>query len=451
MKKLLSTTAMAVVLATQSLGLAHAQEEELRRVIEQQQQELETLKQRYERMENDSWSVRQDIDAIHEAREETEAVLGTAVTRGDHPGSFKIPGTNTSVKIGGYVKADFIYDVDADLGDSFAASAIPADGSDADRKSGNFRSHAKQTRLNFSTWTPTEVGEVKLFIEGDFFGQGGNQTFSNSTTFRLRHAFGEIGPVLAGQTWTLFMPLTSYPETVDFFGPAGIPFVRQGQLRYTHKIDDAWSVAGSIENSELSARTLDGTTVGADGGDLRFGVDTLPDFVAAVSYDNDGWHGRLAGVGRLLDTEAAGSDDRTFGWGLTASAVVPTFGEDSFQANFTYGDGIGRYIINGFNQDAFIDDDGDLDTISSWGLALGYTHHWNSTFRSNLVYGRYQVLDTNLATDTESLDTVHANLIWEPDPKLRFGVEYIFGRRAFDDGGLDNTAHRVQLAAQFLF
>jgi hypothetical protein len=82
---------------------------------------------------------------------------------------------------------------------------------------------------------------------------------------------------------------------------------------------------------------------------------------------------------------------------------------------------------------------------------LGYTHHWNSTFRSNLVYGRYQVLDTNLATDTESLDTVHANLIWSPDPKLRFGVEYIFGRRAFDDGGLDNTAHRVQLAAQFLF
>ena len=195
MKKLLWTTAMAVVLATQSLGLAHAQEEELRRIIEQQQQEIELLKERFERMENDSWSVRQDIDAIHEAREETEAVLGTAVTRGDHPGSFKIPGTNTSVKIGGYVKADFIYDVDADLGDSFAASAIPADGSDADRKSGNFRSHAKQTRLNFSTWTPTEVGEVKLFIESDFFGQGGNQTFSNSTTFRLRHAYGEIGPV----------------------------------------------------------------------------------------------------------------------------------------------------------------------------------------------------------------------------------------------------------------
>ena len=448
MRRLLSTTAMTIVLSSVAAGFAAAQEDELRAVIRQQQQQIQELEERFERMENSSWSAQQQIERIHEMREED---LADTVTRGDHPGSFKLPGTNTSVAIGGYVKADFIYDIDADLGDTFAASAIPADGSAGDRKNGNFRSHAKQTRLNFTSWTPTEVGEFKLFLEGDFFGQGGNQTFSNSTTFRMRHAFGEIGPVLAGQTWTLFMPLASYPETVDFFGPAGIPFIRQGQLRYTHSVDDAWKIAVSAENSELSARTLDGTTVGADGGDLRFGVDTLPDFVSAVSYDRDGWHGRLAGVARLLDTESAGSDDREFGWGLTASAVVPTFGDDSLQANFTYGDGIGRYIINGFNQDAFIDDNGNLDAIKSWGLALGYTHHWNDKFRSNLVYGRYQVLDTNLATDTESLDTVHANLIWEPDPKLRFGVEYIFGRRAFDDGGLDNTAHRVQLAAQFLF
>lgn len=448
MRKLLSTTAMAVVLSSAAAGFAVAQEDELRAIIEQQQQEIEALKERFERMENDDWSAREQIERIERMREED---LTVTVTRGDHPGSFKLPGTNTSVAIGGYVKSDFIYDVNADLGDSFAASAIPADGSDGDRKEGNFRAHAKQTRLNFTSWTPTEIGEAKLFLEGDFFGQGGNQTFSNSTTFRLRHAFGEVGPILAGQTWTLFMPLTSYPETIDFFGPAGIPFIRQGQLRYTHAVDDAWNIAVSAENSEFSGRTEDDTTVGTDGGDLRFGVDTLPDFVGAVSYDNDGWHGRVAGVARLFDTEDAGSDDREFGWGLTASAVVPTFGDDSFQANVTYGEGVGRYIINGFNQDAFVEDDGELDAIESWGLAVGYTHHWTEQFRSNLVYGRYEVLDTNLATDTEALDTVHANLIWEPDPKLRFGVEYIFGRRTFDDGDFDNTAHRVQLAAQFLF
>ena len=446
MKKLLSTTAMTVVLAT--AGLAHAQEEELRRIIEQQQQQIEALEERFQRMENDDWSAREQIERIDRMREED---LADTVTRGDHPGSFRLPGTDTSVRIGGYVKADLIYDIGPDVGDTFAASAIPADGSAEDRQNGNFRAHARQTRLNFTSWTPTEIGEAMLFLEGDFFGTGGNEVFSNSTSFRLRHAFGEVGPILAGQTWTLFMPLTSYPETVDFFGPSGIPFIRQGQLRYTHQIDDAWSVAVSAENSELSARDFEGNSVGSSRGDLRFGVDTLPDFVGAVSYDRDGWHGRIAGVARLLDTEAAGSDDREFGWGLTASAVVPTFGDDSFQANFTYGDGIGRYIINGFDQDAFIDNNGNLDTITSWGLALGYTRHWTPRWRSNLVYGRYQVLDTNLATDTESLDTVHANLIWQPDPKLQFGVEYIFGRRGFDDSDFDNHAHRVQLAAQFLF
>ncbi len=448
MKKLLATTAITLVLTASTVRTAYADEAELRRIIEQQQQEIEALKERFQRMEDDSWSAREQIERIERMREED---LEVTVTRGDHPGSFKLPGTDTSVAIGGYVKADFIYDVNADLGDSFAASTIPAEGSDAARKEGNFRAHAKQSRLNFTSWTPTELGEVKLFIEGDFFGQGGNETFSNSSTFRLRHAFGEIGPVLAGQTWTLFMPLKSYPETVDFFGPAGIPFIRQGQLRYTYEVDDAWTIAGSIENSELSAQTEDGQTVGTDGGDLQFGIDKLPDFVAAVSYDNEGWYGRLAGVARLLETDDAGSSERVFGWGLTASAIVPTIGEDNLQLNVTYGDGVGRYIINGFNQDAVVKNNGNLDAIKSWGLAAGYTHNWNAKWRSNLTYGHYQVLDTFFDTETEAIDTVHLNLIWQPDPKLSFGLEYMFGRRAFEDGGLDNTAQRVQFAAQFNF
>lgn len=129
-------------------------------MIEAQQQELQRLQERLERLEADSWSARQEIEKMHEAREEAEAVLEMAVTRGDHPGTFNIPGTNTSVKIGGYVKADFIYDIGPENGDSFAASAIPADGTAGDRRSGKFRAHARQTRLNFSTWTPTEIGEA---------------------------------------------------------------------------------------------------------------------------------------------------------------------------------------------------------------------------------------------------------------------------------------------------
>ncbi len=378
-------------------------------------------------------------------------VPANVVTGGDEPGSFKLPGTDTSIKLGGYVKGDLIYDVRADTGDSFAASAIPADGSAGDKRNGSFRAHARQTRFNITTWTPTDFGEVKTFIEGDFFGGGGNERLSNSTSFRLRHAYGQVGPVLVGQTWSEFMDLAAYPTTIDFFGPAGIPFIRQGQLRYTYKINDTWTVAGSIENSEFAGHDTAGNLVGSDGGDVKIGIDTLPDFVASVKYKRGGWSAKLAGVARDLELDSVGAHDSEFAWGVHASAVVPTFGGDSLQANFTYGDGVGRYIINGAGNDAFVDANGNLDRIQAWGVAAGYTRQWSDHWQSNLVYGHYEVLDTFNATDTENLDTVHLNLIWQPSDRFRYGIEYIFGHRGFDDGSLDNVAHRFQFAGQFFF
>lgn len=380
------------------------------------------------------------------------AVPANVVTGGDKPGSFKLPGSDTSIKIGGYVKGDLIYDIGPDTGDSFAASAIPADGSPEDKRDGSFRAHARQTRINLTTWTPTDYGEVKTFVEGDFFGAGGNERLSNSTSFRLRHAYGQVGPVLIGQTWSLFMPLASYPTTIDFFGPAGMPFVRQGQLRYTFDAGNGLTIAGSVENSELAAHNAAGKLVGSDGGDVKIGIDTLPDFVAAVEYGKDGWNAKLSGVARLLELEGAGTNSESeFGWGVHASAVIPTFGKDSLQLNFTYGDGIGRYIINGVGNDAFVDANGRLDTIEAYGIAVGYTRQWSEHWQSNVVYGRYEALDTFLPTDTETLDTVHVNLIWQPSDRFRYGIEYIFGHRGFDDGDLDNEAHRIQFAGQFFF
>lgn len=66
--------------------------------------------------------------------------------------------------------------------------------------------------------TPSDFGEIKTQFEGDFEG-GGNETLSNWSELRLRHAYGTIGKFKAGQTWTSFMVLGAYPHTIDFFGP----------------------------------------------------------------------------------------------------------------------------------------------------------------------------------------------------------------------------------------
>jgi hypothetical protein len=39
----------------------------------------------------------------------------------------------------------------------------------------------------------------------------------------LRHANLTVGNLLIGRSWTNFMPIESYPVTLDFQGPSGIP------------------------------------------------------------------------------------------------------------------------------------------------------------------------------------------------------------------------------------
>lgn len=466
---LLGSVALGLAVPNFAMGAEPAvdQTEKINQLEEQMEllmQELQELRAKQGEQQDTIQTQEQRIEAQEQQIEQQQATPAPAqaVTGGDKPGSFKLPGTNTSVKIGGYVKGDAIYDVNSDLGDTFAVSAIPADGSTAAEREGHFRAHARQTRVNLQSWTPTEFGEIHTYIEGDFFGTGGNEVFSNSTSFRLRHAFGELGPLLVGQTWSNFMYLPSYPDTIDFFGPAGIPFVRQGQVRYTHEASDNLSLSLAIENSEFSGRGPNEETIGSTrntANDLQFGIDTLPDFTARATYSTDLFSANLSGVARLLDVDDGGlgaADDSEFGWGVLAAGVLNLgelsgiFGQDSLQANFTYGDGIGRYLINGFNQDARLNASGNLDTIESWGVAASYTHYWTDDLRSNLVYGHYDT--ENFAPDaTDTLQSIHVNLMWTPFDQVQLGLEWMYGMRSFGDSDLDNDAQRVQFAAQFFF
>ena len=96
--------------------------------------------------------------------------------------SIRVPAASTSVTLSGYVKGDARFDDGADLGDSFVVSSIPIDGSAGDDRDGHFRIHARQSRLTIRSNTELENGQtLTTAFEGDFFGGGGNETFSNST------------------------------------------------------------------------------------------------------------------------------------------------------------------------------------------------------------------------------------------------------------------------------
>ena len=72
-----------------------------------------------------------------------------AVEEGLFPKSFKIPGTDLSLAIGGYVKVDFIQDFSG-IGDAyeFKTNSIPVEGSAGADQGGRTTIHARETRFN---------------------------------------------------------------------------------------------------------------------------------------------------------------------------------------------------------------------------------------------------------------------------------------------------------------
>ncbi|MCZ6863533.1 MAG: DcaP family trimeric outer membrane transporter [Alphaproteobacteria bacterium] len=383
-----------------------------------------------------------------------------AVESGAKPRSWKLPGTNTSMQIGGYAKLDLIYDINASSGDLLLAG--PAEGSAAARAQGNFRLHARQSRFWIRTWTPTDWGELETHLQGDFFGTGGNQLVSNSNSLRLRHAYGRLGPVLAGQTWSNFMPLHALPETLDFAGPRGVIFVRQAQIRYTHSFGGGTALVLSIENPQTLAAAYGGAPLVA-------GPDGLPDFVVRLQHR---WSAGMVSVAALIRQlqvdDGAGTQDTDFGWGIHFGTGV-RFNNKKTAAGLLvyYGDGIGRY--SAAYSDAVLNGPGGasakLDAVTLVGGLVWLQHRWTDTLRSTIVYGRNwnDVAGSTssgvgglagkagvAAGTTQDVWSIHANLLWSPVPKTTIGVEYVYQFDGFVHSA-NGTVHRVQVAFKYSF
>ncbi|PKP84066.1 MAG: hypothetical protein CVT80_10265 [Alphaproteobacteria bacterium HGW-Alphaproteobacteria-2] len=321
-------------------------------------------------------------------------------------GGVDVP-ADLTLKFGGYVKADFIYDVNhAGGGNQFGAGLFQQ----ADE--GGFQFHAQQTRFNFTATKDTALGPIKAFFEVDFFGSPGNQAISNSNNPRMRHAFVEWNGWLAGQTWTLFMPLAESPGTVDFGGPVGTPFIRQAGLRYTGKSGNlTYSLA--VENPEIIG---DGSNVDTN--------ERYPDFLAMIRWAQGSYSFRVAGVLRDIKNRNAGGGGSETGYGVNvgASAGLWEGGKD----------------------------------IEQWGFATGISQQLTDVIRGQLAYG-YHKIEDNLGQTAlgggpglKELQSAFATLWWTPVERYSVAFEASwFEAERF--GGGDREALRLQTAVQFNF
>ena len=399
---------------------------------------------------------------------------------GSFPGSFLVPGTQTSFKVGGYIKWDYVYDfgqiqnINGGSGPFLSTQGGVINGvpQGAERLlHGGSQMTASESRFNIETRTPTSYGELKTFIEGDFTNPNGLSNTgslrvnSNSYGFRLRQAYGTFGPFLAGQTLSLFRDGASEAETLDFGGAQATGVTRQPQVRYTFDFGNGLTWAVAAENNQTQIFNTDTgatkTTFGAGQ------ADKIPDFTTAVVYNAPWGHLKGAAVVRDLywhnglppSDEDHASISRV-GWGVTFSGNynVP-IGKDSVAWEVAYGQGAGRYVNSDGppTPDLFVTNN-TSHSVKSGLLSVNYTHFWTDTLRTNIAgsyWRQYNGAATNFDTDNAGIlfrDTYNAfiNLIWSPVPQTNFGIEFNRENGKLQDGA-QGAITRVQLSAQFKF
>jgi hypothetical protein len=194
-----------------------------------------------------------------------KAAPGAPVGGGSFPRSFLIPGTDTSLRVGGFVDFTTLYFINgggnvngsnygSNSGQNGTLNGLPLTGgfvpgigfmpsalnAHPSRNNGIWEFSVQQSRLDIETRTPTSWGEARTFFAFDWAGcdnfscQTLQQGGGDSIHPRLRFAYGTLGGFLAGQALSNFSDADADTESMEFGGAIGSTGgQRIPQVRYT--------------------------------------------------------------------------------------------------------------------------------------------------------------------------------------------------------------------------
>jgi hypothetical protein len=362
------------------------------------------------------------------------------------------------LNIYGFAQLDYIQDLDR-VDPAWAAtlrpSLIPTTkgifGSD-----GQAVLSVRQSMLGVEGTIPAARGDIYAKFEFDLFGIGPDE---EQVTMRVRHAYGQYGGFLAGQTYSLFMDIDIFPDIIDYWGPCGMVFLWNPQFRYTRGSDTGLKFSVAIEeplnNVDAGRLTdLDPRFAGTQA-DNKF-----PDLTLQVRKTAGRHHVQLAGILRRLgyDTPAApenrpkGSET---GWGLDLTMVLKLRTDDALKLGVVYGAGIANYINDGgmdLAPQAVSLTSVEAKAVPLLGISAYYDLGWSTTYTSSIGYSMTRVDNTNFQTGGAFHQGEYAsvNFLVHPETDMFYGIEYLWGRRT-DNDDATGTDQRVQLSWQYKF
>ena len=305
---------------------------------------------------------------------------------------------------------------------------------------GNVFFSVRQTRFGVKSTTQTGMGELYTIFEFDMFGVGSD---AGQTTIRPRQFYAQLGQFGAGQTMSPFMDVDVFPNSLDYWGPNGMLFFRNVQIRYMPiqgdtRLTFALEAPGASADRGVYSEILQNYNL-----DAQY---PLPDFSAEYRSAHDWGYVELGGMVRYMkwedhtvypDTVETDLSGDALGWGLSLSSNIKFSKNDVLRLQVIYGEGIQNYM-NDAPVDIGIQKNSSDPVQRIKGVPLPMVsavafldHNWSDRFSTAIGYSFLDIDNS----DGQSYDAFKkgqyalVNLLYTPIANVMMGAEIQWGDR----------------------
>ncbi|MBB4015639.1 hypothetical protein GGR16_000645 [Chelatococcus caeni] len=399
-------------------------------------------------------------------------------------GFFYIPGSDTCIKIGGRVRAEYRY---LEPTSSYSLSATstgvgsinvapgvwfnPGRRSDAT----GFRARG---RINVDARTATEWGTLRTFVQvdvtantGNYLGAGRNGFGPgvDTTDVALDKAYIQWAGITAGRISSFF---DFYAAAINFgsgyMASLGSDNGSVNTLAYTATFGNGFSATLALEDRSAVVRNVASTANVLGGTNNILGGQRMPSIVGNLRVDQGWGSAQLSGVVQQLNASTldplGGRIDSEYGYAIQAGVKVnlPMLAAgDALWLQAAYADGalgrlgLGNLTTFGTLYGVAVDGvelNGSIKRTKGWGVTAAFLHYWTPSIRQ-AVFGNYTAVDYSgsaiaaystvdgFATINDfKVWTVGTNVIWSPVKAFDIGVEVLYqkldpkGRFIFPNG-----------------
>jgi hypothetical protein len=323
---------------------------------------------------------------------------------------------------------------------------------------GNVYFSVRQTRLGFKNFFQTGIGELKTQFEFEMFGTGVD---AGQTTIRLRHAYAELGAFGAGQYWSPFMDIDVFPNTVEYWGPTGMAFFRNVQVRWMPIKGDT-RLTFALERPGASADQ--GTYAGRielEGVAPRLSApDLSAEYRRAMSFG----YVELAAIARRIEwvdqnDDAFNLSGDAFGWGLNLSTNINVGDKDLIRGSVLYGEGVQNYMNDAPVDIGIENNPGNPESpvrgvaLPVFGAVAFLEHKWTESISTAVGYSMIDIGNSDAQSDDafNRGQYIVANLMFYPVANAMTAIEFQWGDRSNFRDGFTSAITKIQFTWKYNF